>query len=180
MSPGRFSEANNCDKFIKVTLVEICVYWKYLKCLHVHENRYQGENNSHVNKSAFGIDFLWRYGIIKVCFTCLLAVWGNVPLNLSFFVTSVNNTNPLIIIFMFCPTEYSISWYWPQWLVQEGIQTQPISSYPGIVTKVTQKLDTILLKVTACLQNQTDKELFQISLLPHTHKKNLCTYCCRW
>lgn len=58
VSPGRFSEANNCDKFIKVTLVEICVYWKYLKCLHVHENRYQGENNSHVNKSAFGIDFL--------------------------------------------------------------------------------------------------------------------------
>lgn len=31
VSPGRFSEANNCDKFIKVTLVEICVYWKYLK-----------------------------------------------------------------------------------------------------------------------------------------------------
>lgn len=104
---------------------------------------------------------------------------GNVHLNLSFSVTSVKNTNPSIVISMFCPTEYSISWYWPQWLGQEGIQAQPIRSYSGMLTEVTQKLEAILPKVTACLQNHTDKRTVP-NIFVTALKKNLCSYCCQW
>lgn len=109
--------------------------------------------------TAFGIYNLWRYGIIKMCFTCLVSAWGIAPLNLSFSGTNVKKNKS--IIFMFCTTKHSISWYWPQWLVQEEIQAQPSSSHPGIVTEVIQKLEAVLPKEIVCLQNYTDMELFK-------------------